>query len=90
MFDHKISYLVKIGQFWNFSFFMIFLNIFPTYGQFLLKIEKNDKFRNPEKSDGLADPNKVSQNTFKNTPEDGLNTFFNITSHMTSKYRLNF
>ena len=34
--------------------------------------------------------NKVGQNTFKNTPENDLDTFFDITSHITSKYRPDF
>ncbi len=31
--------------------------------------------------------NKVSKNTFKNTSEDDLDTFCDIMSHLTSKYR---
>ena len=34
--------------------------------------------------------NKTGQNTFKNTPEDNLDTFCNIISHITSKYRPDF
>ena len=30
------------------------------------------------------------QNTFKNTPEDDLDTFCDIISHLTSKYRPDF
>ena len=39
---------------------------------------------------GLRSGNKVSQNTFKNTPEDDLDTFCDIISHLTSKYRPDF
>jgi len=39
---------------------------------------------------GLQSGNKVSQNTFKNTHEDDLDTFCDITSHSTSKYRPDF
>jgi len=39
---------------------------------------------------GLRSGNKVSQNTFKSTPEDDLDTIFNIISHLTSKYRPDF
>jgi len=35
---------------------------------------------------GLRSGNKVSQNTFKNTPEDDLDTYCEIISHLTSKY----
>ena len=35
-------------------------------------------------------PRKVGQNTFKNKPEDDLDTFCDIISHMSSKYRLDF
>ena len=42
------------------------------------------------KSPGLWSGNKVSQNTFKNTPEDDLDTFFHIISDLTSKYRPDF
>jgi len=43
--------------------------------------------RSPGKSGGgLRSGNKVSQNTFKNTPEDDLDTFCDIISHLTSKY----
>ncbi len=34
--------------------------------------------------------NKVGQNTFKNTPEDDMDTFCNIIIHITSKYRSDF
>ena len=34
--------------------------------------------------------NKESQYTFKNTPEDDLDTFCDIISHLTSKYRPDF
>ncbi len=37
--------------------------------------------------DELRSGNKVSQNTFKNTPEDDLDTFYDTISHLTSKYR---
>ncbi len=40
--------------------------------------------------DGLRFGNNVSQNTFKNTPEDDLDTFCYIISHLTSKYRPDF
>ena len=47
---------------------------------------KNSK--SPRKSsqvrDGLRSRNKVNQNIFKNTPEDGLDTFCNIISHLTA------
>ena len=36
---------------------------------------------------GLRSWNKVSQNTFKNTPEDDLDTLCDVISHLTSKYR---
>jgi len=39
---------------------------------------------------GLRSGNKVSQNTFKNTPEDDLDTLCDIISHLTSKYRPDF
>ena len=39
---------------------------------------------------GLRSGNKVSQNTFKNTPEDDEDTFWDIISHSTSKYRPDF
>ena len=39
---------------------------------------------------GLWSGNKVSQNTFKNTPEDDMDTFCDIISHLTSKYRPDF
>jgi len=39
---------------------------------------------------GLLSGNKVSQNTFKNTPEDDLDKFCDIISHLTSKYRPDF
>jgi len=39
---------------------------------------------------GFRSGNKVSQNTFKNTPEDDLDTFCDIISHLTSKYRPGF
>jgi hypothetical protein len=39
---------------------------------------------------GLRSGNKESHNTFKNTPEDDLDTFCDIISHLTSKYRLDF
>jgi len=32
--------------------------------------------------EGLRSGNKVSQNTFKNTPEDDLDTFCDIISHV--------
>jgi len=45
----------------------------------------------PGKSGGeLRSENKVSQNTLKNTPEDDLDTFCDIISHLTSKYRPDF
>jgi hypothetical protein len=34
----------------------------------------------------LRSENKISQNTFKNTPEDDLDAFCDIISHLTSKY----
>ena len=34
--------------------------------------------------------NKVNQNTFKKTPEDDMDTFCDIISHLTSKYHPNF
>ena len=44
--------------------------------------------KSPLKSGGgPRSQNKVSQNTFKNTLEDDLGTFYNITSHIASKYR---
>jgi len=47
--------------------------------------------KSPRKSvGGLRSGNKVSQNTFKNTPEDDLDTFCDIISHLTSKYRPDF
>ena len=47
--------------------------------------------KSPVKSGGLQKfGNKVSQNTFKNTPEDDLDTFCDIISHLTSKYRPDF
>ena len=39
---------------------------------------------------GLRSGNKVSQKTFKNTPEDDLDTCCDIISHLTSKYRPDF
>ncbi len=39
---------------------------------------------------GLRFQNKVSQNTFKNTAEDYLDTFCDIISLITSKYRPDF
>ena len=36
---------------------------------------------------GLRSGNKVSQNTFKNTPEDDLDTFCDIISHWTDPVR---
>jgi len=35
---------------------------------------------------GLWSGNKVSQDTFKNTPENDLDTFCDIISHFDSKY----
>ena len=53
---------------------------------------KNSKI--PEKSRKvrgcLRSVNKVSQNTFKITPEDDLDTFCAIISHLTSKYHSDF
>jgi len=47
--------------------------------------------KSPGKSGGgLQSGNKVSQNTSKNTPEDDLDTFCDIISHLTSKYRPDF
>ncbi len=37
---------------------------------------------------GLWSRKKVSQNTFKNTPEDDLDTFCDIISHLTIKISL--
>jgi hypothetical protein len=34
--------------------------------------------------------NKVRQNTFKTTPKDDFDTFCDIISHLTSKYRPDF
>ena len=39
---------------------------------------------------GLRFGNKVIQNTFKNTSENNLDTFCEIISHLTSKYRPDF
>jgi hypothetical protein len=39
---------------------------------------------------GLRSGNKVRQNTFKNIPEDDLDSFFDIISHLMSKYRPDF
>jgi len=50
---------------------------------------KNSK--SPGKSgSGLRSGNKVSQNTLKNSPEYDLDTFCDIISHSTSKYRPDF
>ncbi len=50
---------------------------------------KNSK--SPGKSGGgLRSGNKVSQNTFKNTPEDDLDMFCDMISHLASKYRPDF
>ncbi len=47
--------------------------------------------KSPGKSrGGLRSGNKVSQNTFKNTPEYDLDTFCDIISHLKSKYRPDF
>jgi hypothetical protein len=47
--------------------------------------------KSPRKpGDGLRSGNKVNQNTFKNTPEDVLDTFCDMISHLTSKYRPDF
>jgi len=47
--------------------------------------------KSPEKfAGGLRSGNKVSENTFKNTSDDDLNTFCDIISHLTSKYRPDF
>jgi len=47
--------------------------------------------KSPGKSwGGLRSGNKVSQNAFKNTPGDDLDTFCDIISHLTSKYRPDF
>ena len=39
---------------------------------------------------GRRSLNKVDQNTFQNTPEEDLDTFCNIISHIMSKYRPDF
>ncbi len=39
---------------------------------------------------GLWSGNKVSQDTFKNTPENDLDTFCDTISHFNSKYCLDF
>jgi len=47
--------------------------------------------KSPAKSrGGLRSGNKISHNAFKNTTEDGLHTFCDIISHLTSKYRPDF
>ncbi len=47
--------------------------------------------KSPGKSGvGLRSGNKLSQNTFKTTPEDALDTFYDIISHLTSKYHPEF
>jgi len=96
---HKKSYLVSFENFYFFQFLAkIGLKIKITknenfqnrpnmtfYGLIWLYLGSPRKSR-----DGLRSGNKASQNTFKNTPEDDLDTFCDITSHLTSKYRPDF
>jgi hypothetical protein len=46
--------------------------------------------KSPEKSRLVRGWTSVSQNTFNSTPEDDLDTFCDIISHLTSKYRPDF
>ena len=79
---------------------MIHFVYFPNRGR-----EQNDSFgsfcsfcpppfylekRQNEQNESPRSRNKVGQNTFKNTPEDDLDTFCGMISHITSKYRLEF
>jgi len=46
--------------------------------------------RQNEQNESPRSRNKVGQNTFKNKPEDDLDTFCGIISHIMSKYRPEF
>jgi len=64
--------------------YIVFFCSMPAYGQFFLKIKR------AKSGFGPWSVNMVSQNTFKNIPEDDLGTFCDMISYLTSKYRPDF
>ncbi len=68
---------------------MTFLRLKILFGIISTKTSKSPR-KSRRARGGLRSGNKVSQNTFKNTPEDDLDTFSDMISHLTSKYRPDF
>jgi hypothetical protein len=56
----------------------------------IFKIDQVQVRGSPEDGIGPRSGNKIGQNTFKNTPEDNLDTFRDIISLITSKYLQDF